>query len=67
MCLHGYMQSGDILRRKMGSWKKGLRANYELVFVDAPIVVTESDNAEIAQRLEASGLDHRSWCALCPP
>lgn len=45
----------------MGSWRKALRAQYELVFVDAPIVISNSDNSEIAKRLEESQLEHRSW------
>ena len=61
LCLHGYMQNGDILRHKMGSWRKGLKARCDFEFGDAPIKVTETDNAELAERLATSSLDHRSW------
>jgi hypothetical protein len=65
VCLHGYMQSADILRFKMGSWRKALRARFELVFVDAPFLILDSENAEIAKRLAESQLEHRSWCGSC--
>lgn len=63
LCLHGYMQSADILRHKMGSWRKGLRSRVELHFVDAPIVVKDAptDVPELAERLDASDIQFRSW------
>jgi hypothetical protein len=63
LCLHGYLQNAGILRQKMGSWRKRLNARLDFVFVSAPIVVTQSDDAEIAQRLSSSSLEHCSWYA----
>ena len=65
LCLHGYMQSADILRHNMGSWRKGLRSRVEFHFVDAPIVVDDAptNDPDLAARLEASKVEFRSWCA----
>ena len=65
ICLHGYSQNADILRHKMGSWRKGLKSCAELEFVDAPIVITESDIPQLAEKLSDSNVELRSWCAPC--
>jgi hypothetical protein len=36
LCLHGYRQSGDIFKQKLGALRKALKKHAELVFVTAP-------------------------------
>ena len=36
LCLHGYRQSGDVFKQKLGALRKALKKHAELVFVTAP-------------------------------
>ncbi len=39
LCLHGYTQSAEAFRSRMGSWRKGLKSSVEFCYVDAPYLV----------------------------
>lgn len=39
LCLHGYLQTGDVFRMRTGSMRKALKSRVEFVFIDAPYLV----------------------------
>ncbi len=53
LCLHGYMQSGAIMRAKTGALRSALKGVAELVYVDAPNRVTEVPQ-RIREMMQAS-------------
>jgi hypothetical protein len=36
LCLHGYRQSAEVFKQKLGALRKALKKHAELVFVTAP-------------------------------
>lgn len=42
LCLHGYGQSAEMFRNRIGSMRKALKSRVEFVFVDAPHAVEPS-------------------------
>jgi len=59
LCLHGYMQSAEVFRNRIGSIRKGLKSQAEFVFVDAPYLAEADEQAA----RDAGG---RSWFASAP-
>lgn len=55
LCLHGYRQSGDAFKSKIGSFRKYVNKYAEFVFVDAPHV------APPLQEGEEPDLNQKSW------
>lgn len=39
LCIHGYRQNGSTFREKTGAFRKLLKKQVELIFVDAPLSV----------------------------
>lgn len=39
LCIHGYRQNGGTFREKTGAFRKLLKKQVELIFVDAPLSV----------------------------
>ncbi|KAI0795123.1 serine hydrolase FSH [Abortiporus biennis] len=54
LMLHGYAQSGTILSKRMGAVRKACKG-VELVFLDAPIILTPADLAETFNTPEELG------------
>lgn len=44
MCLHGYRQSGDVFKQKLGALRKALKKHAELVFVTAPNKIPSAED-----------------------
>ncbi|RKP10434.1 ovarian cancer-associated gene 2 protein [Thamnocephalis sphaerospora] len=61
LCLHGYMQNGQVLRRKTGVLRKKVKDIAELVFVTAPFDVpmptdiTEEERARLQRLYDSEG------------
>eukprot|EP00835_Amoeboradix_gromovi_P005193 NODE_465_length_8145_cov_0.434999.p4 type:complete len:191 gc:universal NODE_465_length_8145_cov_0.434999:210-782(+) len=43
LCLHGYTQDGEALRKQIGALRKSFRKDVEFVFINAPLEVKERD------------------------
>ncbi|RKP27755.1 serine hydrolase FSH [Syncephalis pseudoplumigaleata] len=67
LCLHGYMQNGQVLRRKMGVLRKKLKTTAELVFVTAPHPVpmpaniTDEERARLQKLYDSDELHPYAW------
>ncbi|GMH39510.1 hypothetical protein BSKO_07408 [Bryopsis sp. KO-2023] len=59
LCLHGYLQNGEMFRGKIGSWRKALKSRLEFEFIDAPHLVHEAGEDEIKNAGGRPG--GRSW------
>ncbi|EJF61922.1 serine hydrolase FSH [Dichomitus squalens] len=58
LMLHGYAQSATILSKRMGALRKSCGKDIDLVFIDAPHVLTPADLAEaFGSSSESSSLD----------
>uniref|UniRef100_H3DFG2 Esterase OVCA2 n=1 Tax=Tetraodon nigroviridis TaxID=99883 RepID=H3DFG2_TETNG len=57
LCIHGYRQNGSTFREKTGAFRKLLKKQVELIFVDAPLKAPETTSASGAEGDEAS----RAW------
>ena len=44
LCLHGYRQSGDVFKQKLGALRKALKKHAELVFVTAPNKIPSAEH-----------------------
>jgi hypothetical protein len=44
LCLHGYRQSGDVFKQKLGALRKVLKKHAELVFVTAPNKILSAED-----------------------
>ncbi|CAE6346996.1 unnamed protein product [Rhizoctonia solani] len=53
LALHGYAQSAEIFRKKMGVLRKACGKNVEFVFLDAPILLQPVDMPQSAASVEA--------------
>ncbi|PRW45017.1 Glucose-induced degradation 4 [Chlorella sorokiniana] len=60
LCLHGYLQNGEIFRSRIGSLRKALKSRAEFVFVDAPFPA-EGDASAVAESGGDSSQQGRSW------
>ncbi|KAL7545830.1 hypothetical protein ACHAWF_009182 [Thalassiosira exigua] len=64
LCLHGAFQSGSIFANKIGGARRKLKREYELDFIDGPVILPQNEgggesNAQDAT--EDSSLAPRSW------
>ncbi|CAE6437446.1 unnamed protein product [Rhizoctonia solani] len=53
LALHGYGQSGEIFKKKMGVLRKACGKNVEFVFLDAPIMLQPADMPQGVASVEA--------------
>ncbi|KEP48528.1 serine hydrolase [Rhizoctonia solani 123E] len=53
LALHGYAQSGEIFKKKMGVLRKACGKNIEFVFLDAPILLQPADMPQAFASVEA--------------
>jgi predicted esterase len=51
LCLHGKMQSGAIMSNKIAGARRKLAREYDLHFLDAPIVLTSEGGSEMGPQL----------------
>ncbi|KAH9920927.1 FSH1-domain-containing protein [Fomitopsis serialis] len=58
LMLHGYAQSGTIFSKRMGAFRKTCNKEFDLVFVDAPHVLTPVDMAYLTSQSPESSLDN---------
>ncbi|KZT69633.1 FSH1-domain-containing protein [Daedalea quercina L-15889] len=58
LMLHGYAQSGTIFSKRMGAFRKTCGKEFDLVFVDAPHVLTPVDMAALTSQSPESSLDN---------
>lgn len=54
LCLHGYRQTGDGFKSKIGSFRKFVNKYVEFTFITAPHQAPALENEELKE-------DHRSW------
>lgn len=68
LCLHGFLQNGNILRMRIGSMRKGLKSRVHFQFHDAPFhaasTLTEQQIKEVGGSSE--GLTWFQWSDLGP-
>lgn len=48
MCLHGYRQSGDVFKQKLGALRKALKKHAVLVFVTAPNKIVSAEDTLVS-------------------
>lgn len=41
LCIHGYQQNGSTFREKTGAFRKLLKKQVELIYLDAPLSVQQ--------------------------
>ncbi|KAI0724157.1 FSH1-domain-containing protein [Fomitopsis betulina] len=58
LMLHGYAQSGTIFSKRLGAFRKTCGKEFDLVFVDAPHVLTPVDMAILTSTSPESSLDN---------
>ncbi|XP_063235121.1 esterase OVCA2 isoform X2 [Bacillus rossius redtenbacheri] len=61
LCLHGYRQSGDMFRSKLGSLRKVLKRHVEFVFVTAPHRIPLADVLSSTDGENAERVDQFGW------
>jgi len=60
LCLHGYRQSGDIFKQKLGALRKALKKHAELVFVTAPNKILSAEDTLLSSE-DAQNGDQYGW------
>ncbi|PSN30241.1 hypothetical protein C0J52_23749 [Blattella germanica] len=50
LCLHGYRQSGDIFKQKLGGFRKALKRHAELIFITAPNQLPPAEEASESEQ-----------------
>ncbi|XP_064648084.1 esterase OVCA2-like [Lineus longissimus] len=58
LCIHGYRQSGQAFRERTGAFRKIVKKQADLVFINAPNIVPPFENAE-GDSVNAA--DQRGW------
>ncbi|KIY94360.1 hypothetical protein MNEG_13602 [Monoraphidium neglectum] len=68
LCLHGFMQTADAFRMRVGSMRKALKSRVEFEFLDAPFLAGDHLSAEQIAELggSASGRTWIKWADMAP-
>lgn len=61
LCLHGYLQNGEVFRSRIGSLRKALKSRAEFFFMDAPYLAEPDSDAAVADSGGERGLQGCSW------
>jgi hypothetical protein len=61
LCLHGFTQSADIFRMRLGSMRKGAKSQYEYFFIDAPFPAEASLTEEQLQKMGGRRAGYSWW------
>ncbi|KAJ9594712.1 hypothetical protein L9F63_013986 [Diploptera punctata] len=60
LCLHGYRQSGEVFRQKLGGLRKALKKHAELVFITAPNEVPPSQESLLIHE-DTNAMEQYAW------
>eukprot|EP00039_Didymoeca_costata_P019852 m.339173 g.339173 ORF g.339173 m.339173 type:complete len:274 (+) comp18693_c0_seq1:128-949(+) len=64
LCLHGFLQSGEVFRTRIGSTRKALKSKAEFFFIDGPVEVTDEEAESVGITSRDGG---RAWWKVISP